>query len=251
MSLLSVRETFATDSGRHDLVTDFSGDDFSDNGADRFLQAGQRLLDRKASFVKGYSWYKKDVSEGGYKLNFRYCTAIKQVWAMEADTDRYRLTRKDLDWIRAKYGKAYADLTTGSPSYYTPIVANLGPDQVALTTSNYTDEFTYDYEEILFSDTADHFHYNAILWMPPLNKTYTISILGRFWSPILTGDTMETFWTEVHPDILVLSALYCLERTYRNREGMADYMTAILDAISDLDRDMVEEEIQDHDRMEG
>ena len=254
MSLIGVRERVARESGRHDLVSDFAAGTYTDSGngvSTAFINDGQRLLDRKANFVKGYSWLKKDVTAGTYKLNFRYCSAVKEVWAMNASTDRYKLVKKDLSYIRKNYGDVYASLSQGDPEMYSPLVVNLAPDQIALTTTDYTDEFTYDYEEILFSDTADHFYYSGILWMPPVGETFTISILGRFWSPILSADADKTFWTEVHPDILALATMYCIERTYRNREGMADYMSAIMDAIGDIDRNLVEQEVQDKDSMEG
>jgi len=254
MSLLEVREEVARWSGKHDLVTDFGGDDFTDSGngvSNWLINSGQRLLDRKASFAKRFSWLKKDVAVGTYKLNFRHCAAIKEVWAQSALDDRYQLGKKSLNWMRKEYGDVYADLTQGDPSYYAPLVVGLAPDQATLTTSDYTDEFTYDHEEILFSDTADHFLYSGIIFMPPVGEIFTVSVLGRFWSPPLSNDTDKTFWTEVHPDVLVLAALYCLERFYRNREGMNDYMVAIMDTVADLDKDVVEEDVQDLDSMGG
>ena len=67
MSLIAVREKFALLSGRHDFVTDFAGGTYTlatGSLADWFINNGQKLLDRKASFAKAYSWYKKDVSAG-------------------------------------------------------------------------------------------------------------------------------------------------------------------------------------------
>jgi len=254
MSLIAVREKFALLSGRHDFVTDFAGGTYTlaDNSlADWFINSGQKLLDRKASFAKAYSWYKKDVSAGDYKLNFRYCVAVKEVWAKTADEDRYELTKKPYSWIRNRYGETYSDIQQGDPGCYAPIVVSLSPDQIALTSADYTDEFTYDEEEILFSDTADHFLYTGILFMPPSDEDRTISIKGRFWSPPLSSDTDKSYWTEVHDDILIAASLYQLEKFYRNREGMRDYMSTILDDINDLDKDVVEEEAAKADQMEG
>jgi len=253
MSLIEVRERVARESGRHDLVKDFANGDYTDSGngvSNRYVNDAQRFLDRKANFIKSYSWYKKDVSIGSYKVNFRYCSAIKQVWFM-ANGGRYRLDKKDLSWLRRAYGDVYANLTQASPLYYAPMVLNLSPDQVALTSSDYVNEFTRDFEEILFTDEAEHFLYSGVLWMPPNAVASTVSILGRFWSSPLSVDADKSFWTEVHPDILSLATQYVIERTYRNREGMADYMTAIMDAIDDIDRDVVEEEVQDLNQMEG
>lgn len=254
MSLLTVRQQFAELSGRHDLVTDFAGGTYTNNaaniGADFFLDAGQRMLDRKFSGIKSYAWYKKDVTVGTYKIKFQSTATVKEVWCMNATTDRYQLEKKDYNWIRVNYGEVYSNLSQGAPEYYSPLVMNLAPEQAALTTVTRTTEFTYDHEEILFTDTADHFNYQGILFMSPADTTYTMSILARFRSVTLTG-SVKTFWTEVHPDILVLAGLWTLEKFYRNREGMNDYMQAILDAVIDLEKDSVEEEVQDLDQMWG
>ena len=258
MSLNDVRQQFATLSGRHDLVADFSGDDFdnasSGIGADFFLDAGQKMLDRKASLRKLYGWYKKDLTSGEYKLKIQQACVIKEVWAMPADSSRYQIEKKDYNWIRKTYGDTYTDLTVSSPIVYCPLVMNLSPEQAALTSSNYTDDFTYDAEEILFADqddtTTDHYNHHGILLMPPADETYTVSILARFRSIKLTAD-VKTVWTEVHPEILVLAGLYSLESFYRNTEGMKDYMSAIVDHLNDLDKDVVEEEAQDLDSMWG
>lgn len=252
MSLIAVRERFARESGHHELVDDFAAGTYTDNGADFFINAGQRMLDRKASFLKSYSWYKKDATVGTYKLAFQYCTAVKEVWMMATGEARFELTIKDLNWIRANYGESYSTQAQGTPAYYAPISIGLSPEQEALTAvggaSPYTAQFTNDAEEITF---GNHFAYNGILWMPPTDKTYTVSILGRFNSKTLATDTDVTWWTESHPDLLVLAAMWALEGFYRNTEGQRDYMTMISDAIGDLDRDVVEYEVQHINEMEG
>ena len=254
MTLIATREELARWSGRHDLVTDFAGGDYTDSGngvSTKLINAGQKVLDRKALHIKRYSWHHEDVDAGAYSLNIRYCSSIKEVWAMNATTDRYPLDKVDLRWLREEYGEVYSELSQSDPSYYAPLVMSLAPDQAALTSSNYTGTFTYDHEEILFSDEAAHFLYSGILWMPPVDETFTISILGRFWSKPLSSDTDTSFWTEVHEELLVWAALYVLEGNYRNREGQRDYMQMIVDALADLDRDLVEEEAQDLDTMGG
>lgn len=254
MSLIAVRQLFATDSGRHDLVTNFAAGTYTNVGADRFINAGQRMLDRKASFLKSSAWYKKDCLVGVYKLQFRHCIAMKEVWAKCSGEARFPLNKADLDWLREEYGDTYSTLTTGVPEYYAPLVQGLASDQSALTSVNYTAQFTEDFEEITFADygtNAGHTMYQGIIWMPPLDKTYTISVLGKFYSKPLSADADVSFWTEQHSDLLVLAAMWALEGVYRNSEGQNDYMKVINDALFDLDKDVVEEEIQGINQMEG
>jgi hypothetical protein len=249
MSLLTVRRDFAKLSGRHDLVTNFAGGVYTDNGADFFLDGGQRMLDRKAGFLRSYAWYKKDVAIGTYKLIFQKSAVIKEVWAKCSSEARYQLDKKDLEWMREEYGDDYSSLDKATPLYYSPLVINLAPTQSGLTGTTYTTEFTRDAEELSLP-TDDYAAYSGILFMPPVDEAYTISVLGRFESKTLTED-VKTWWTEVHPDILVLAGLWSLERFYRNSEGQRDYMLAIQDAVNDLDKDLVEQEVQDIDEMEG
>ncbi len=255
MALSDIRRQFAELSGRHDLVVDFAGGDYDNNsnniGADFFINAGQRMLDRKLFGKKQYAWYKKDISSGDYKLTFRYCLAISEVWLVGSDNDKARLIKKPLEWMRKMYGADIGTASTGCPKYYSPIIINLSPDQIDLTSSNYTDEFSYDSDELMFSDEGDHFLYNGILLGPISDNSYTVSILGKFMSPPLSSNSTKTFWTEVHPDILLLASLWALERFYRNREGMADYMTAILDALNDIDINEVVEQVQGINQIGG
>jgi len=236
-------------------VTDFAGGDYSNNadniGADFFIDAGQRMLDRKASYIKAYMWYKKNVTSGTYKLKFQQAASVKEVWIMSETYGRYQLRKKAYEWIRNNYGDPYSDITPGKTLYYSPLVMSLSPEQSALKTTDYSSEFTMDFEEITFADEAEHYDYRGILLMPPPEELSTVSILGRFRSRKLTSDSVKTFWTEVHPDLLVLAAMWALERFERNREGMSDYMSAIEESLFDLGKDMVEEEVQDLDEMEG
>ena len=243
MALLAVREKFAELSGRHDLVVDFAGEDYDDNGANFYLQNGQRMLDRKFTDRKGMAWYKEDISAGAYSLDFRYCKFIEEVWAKASGEGRYRLEKKSLAWMRNTYGDAYADQDQGMPVYFAEKVLNLGPDQVALTAATYETEFTGDAEELMLADT-DHVLYTGILFMPPADTTYTISVKGKFDSPSLVdgADTLTTYWTERHPDALVLAGMWSLEGFGRNTAGQQDYLQMILDILNDVDAEEAENE---------
>jgi len=251
MTLIATREEFCRRSGRLDLCTDFAGGDYTDNGANRFINAAQRYLDNKGSFLKNYAWLRKDIAASAYKVTFQDCQAIKEVWVQDAD-GRVKLEKMDLEVMRANYADAMADLTTGDPAYYSPAVIGLAPEQATLTAvggaSPYTDEFTYDFEDLTF---GDHWRYNGILIAPPADAAFTVSILGKWYSLRLSTDTSKTFWTEVHEDILVLASCMMLERFYRNTQGVNDYKVEIIDSLNDIDKNVVEEDVQDLDQMGG
>ena len=64
MTLLSVRQRFVDLSGRYDLVIDSIN--WANNGADFFIQAGQRWLDRSGIIPKSDSKYYKALAEGAW-----------------------------------------------------------------------------------------------------------------------------------------------------------------------------------------
>ncbi len=247
MTVIAVRERFVLETGRHSLVTNFSTGDFTDKGANRFLNDGQRFLDRKASYLKENSKYIKDLTVGDYKLEVPYCDVIKEVWLAGSEGSK-RLDLKTDTWIRENFGRPYASILNGTPQYWAPMTMGLSRSQRALTSSDYTDEFTQDFEEIKF---GDHWAYNGVLFMAPTDTAYTMTVVGRFKSQDFTTDTDKTYWTEVHPDLLVLAAMYSMERFYRNTQGQQDLMLSLLEAIKDIDKDSVEQESTDADQMEG
>jgi hypothetical protein len=254
MTLEEVRAKFCELSGRHDLVVDFANEDYTDNGADFYLNNGQKFLDGEYTGIKRYSWHKEDVSLGTYKIKFRRCDAIKEVWVKKSGESRVMLAKRDYSWIRKQYGDDYSDLDNGIPVNYCSLILNLEPDQIDLTTLNYTNTFTQDVEDILFSNTASHHLYSGILILPPVDGIYTISVLGRFWSPPLypnADDDLETFWTVAHPDTLILAGMFSLEGFYRNTEGQKDYLVQINKTLNILDANDAEDEAQDIDQMEG
>ena len=59
-----------------------------------------------------------------------------------------------------------------------------------------------------------------------------LSILVQAYSKPLVKDDDESIWSIKYPDLLVTSALYYLEKDYRNTEGSKDYNAAIEREIS-------------------
>jgi hypothetical protein len=234
MALLAVRTKFVQLSGRLDLANVTT---FADNGADWFINAGIRMLDRKANHVKSFAWYNKDLTAGQYSLTPKYMQSVKEVWATKSDNVKVPLVRKTQSWLRENYGDQFSSVL-GDPEIYAPIVVGLAPELSTSTLASHP-TFTNDDEDIVYED---HFAYSGILIFPAAQETTTISILGRFNSKILSTDTDKNFWTEMHPDICVLAAMWALEGFYRNTEGQNDYLNSILDGLSDLDKDVVEDE---------
>lgn len=239
MTLKEVRTKFVEESGRFDLVVDRT--DYADNGADWYIKTGQKYLDSKIDTHKSVARYHKDIAAGDIKLELLYCRAIQQVWVTNAD-GRSELTKKSMKWLRTEYGYDFAssEIDQGTPLYYTPAILGLSPEQAALTAENYTDEFTYEGDDIKF---GDHYSYNGILFMPPSDGVYTLSIFGLFDSYPLSSDDAKNFWTELHPDLLIRAAMWALEFAYRNRQGMLDAEEGMRQLLLGIDYNLAEEDI--------
>jgi len=243
MPLSDIRARFIVATGRKDLVNE----DGSDNCANAFINAGMRLLDSIITNPKTRCWFKNDLAVGQVKLEIEHCRIIDEVWVMNAD-GRTQLDVKSLEWLRENYADATTDIDRGRPTYYSSAVLPLAPSQVALTAENFTDEFTYDFEDILFADKEE---YRGVIFLPPADLVYTMSILGSFFHKPLTLDADENYWTKVHSELLVYAAGYSLEIFYRNTEGANDWMRAILRYTMEIERDLIEEQSKGITQMGG
>lgn len=71
---------------------------------------------------------------------------------------------------------------------------------------------------------------------PAPSDSGMLSILVQAYSNPLVKDTDESIWSIKYPDLLVTSALYYLEKDYRNTEGAKDYNAAVEREISIINR---------------
>ncbi len=246
LTLIQLRQIMAEQDGRYDLVNA----DWTDNGLDYYINAGARFLDSYRLTPKSYKWLKKDIIAGDYFVAVERLLALKEVWMRDA-TQGWQLTKKSLGYIKEQYPGAVSGISNGQPTYFVRVVTGLAPEQKALTSANYTDEFTFGFEDMIFSDQdTGHYKHAGILWMPPSDGAYTIEILGQFMSDPLTADADRNFWTTQFPEILMAAANMVIEETYRNSSGVKDRMRAIDNYLIGLDHDLVEEEISGRNQMD-
>ena len=246
MTLLELRTQFINENGRADLVVDMAA--YADNGANYYLNVGQRFLDNLVGVPKAFAWYKQDVIADQAFVALKYLRAAKEVWMMNSD-GRFALEKVDYGWMRENYAEPVASITSDKPAYWCMASVRMSPEQKALVRADYGTEFTYGHEDILLSDESP-FVSRGILWMPPLDAAYTIEVLGLFFSGDMSGDSDETYWTVVYPEVLLKAANYAIESTYRNREGMRDWEESIRTDILGIDKNVVEEEVAGINQME-
>jgi hypothetical protein len=242
MNLLQVRTWFVKESGRYDLVVDAVA--WADNGANNYLNAAQRMLDRMQTtpFTTGHNW--QSAATDIRHVVFSDARAILRVFATKiSDGSRSELEKKPLDFIKEYHFDV--DSETGTPQYYAPGVFRLAPE-VDMDIGSITVPASYlDYIG------ESPYLYNGILFAPACDEPYAIETWGYWYSETLVVDTDQTYWTTQHPELLVMAAQMVLEKFNRNSEGVKDWMVAIKSELQGIDFDMVEEEISEVNQMEG
>jgi len=243
-TLLWLREQFVKKSGRFNLVSDYSAANFADNGANLYLQAGQRFLDLTQDNPYSQAEHKVDLVSGDYYALVPYLRSVTAVWLYSVSSQsRTRLTPKSISWLKEEYPEQFADVTPSVPEYFSDEVFNLGPDQnlytamseIQAAVAGEETDFTYDFDGLLADNT---FSNRGILIMSPADGVYTLTVEGRFFSK-LTEETEYTYWTKNYPELSLFAGLFMLEAFYRNTTGMNDWIAAMRPFLNGIDKDEV------------
>lgn len=344
MNLLQIRTAFVDKSGYFDLVADTIN--YVDNGANFFIQAGQRFLDSILPNRKSLGRYFTSISTNQSSALMKAIRSIDSVYIKESGEERSLLDRKAYSWLIENYGsdfgekakgtgtvssnpsntetltidtetytfkdspsatndveigstaaatianlvtkinsnssvaKAYQltastflveyyligtggneiafsdtssgisldgsgylggtvegrenDVDAGEPLYYSPIISTPHPD---LSISNVTDEDSHD---LMFG--YDRYAYDGILFMPPADGTYTMTIFGAFFSQMLS-DLDVSYHSENYPELSIMAANLAREVFFRNSQGVQDWLGAMNLWLKGIDHDLVHEEI--------
>jgi len=241
MNLLQVRTKFRELSGRFDLVND----DYSDNGADFFINEGRKYLDRLDETQKSWASCFRLVELGHFSTSFPYCRAIKEVWVASASEGRWQLEKKDLqDLIEGYLTGLPSSREVGIPQYYSPCMTRYIPEDATI-------EDLGAFIGFVDIPTGNALEYNSILLNVPTDEQLMVDIKGLFYSHKLTEDTDTNYWSEVHPILLYMATMRYIEIANRNTQGVKDWEASILNDMRLNGFDLVEELIAEVSEMEG
>ena len=240
MNLLQMRTKFRELSGRHDLVNA----DFSDNGADFFINEGRKFLDRMDETQKSWASCFRLMEANRFSVQFPYCRAIKEVWVSSIAEGRWQLEKVDLqDLIMGYLTGLPSSRTAGVPLYYSPCITRYIPENATVEDI----EAFIGYVEIPAGNAHE---WNAIMINVPTDTQLTVTINGLFYSMELIEDTDENYWSAVHPMLLYMSAMRQVEITNRNTQGVNDWKNSIDVEMKQLGMDLVEELISEITQIE-
>jgi len=237
-NLAFIREKFCEFSGRYDLETM----DGKDNGANFFINAGQKFLDRMLDIDRLRARYTRKVSVGEGLVRLLRARVVKQVYISDIDGDNKKeLCKESYSSYSYNFPKDETLQETGSPSYWTPYIVRHG--QV-------TSE-PIDVASAMMDIVADDEDIEVIRIFPAPSDDMILEVVGLFYSPTLSEDNDRSFWSAKYPEILIQAALLRLEGFMRNSEGYRDQLSALQLEVQQLDFDHVAQQIVDVNQMEG
>lgn len=242
MSLLNIRKDFIEFSGREDLVTDTVA--YADNGADKFIRAGQRWLDRTFTIGKQEARLFSTLAIGDWYSLLTSCRAVHEVWMSNLTNGKWKLDRVDISELRRCVGDDPGSIDAGQSLTYSTASLRSIPEVVGTIT---IDKFG----SVVYSTTGNHYTFNGLVWLPPIDAITTLEVQGNFYQPILTNNTDLNYWSEEEPFVLVLAACRALEISYRNNQGVSDWEAAISRELIGLEFDLADQESSEYHSMEG
>ena len=240
MNLVQIRAKFRELSGRYDLVND----DFSDNGANFFINEASKWLDRTVETTKSWASFMSILDIGSWYVQFPHARAVKEVW-IATDQGKVQLEKLRIqDMMASFFTKPPAQIQNGVPAYYSPVLTRHIPEDIdPLDLAEFA-----TYVGIISVSGQD---YNAVVLSAPVDRSTLIEVIGLFYSILLTEDTDENYWTAVHPMLLVQAAI---RQTYvvGGNRPMLDIVDRGIDGELDrLGKDLTEQVIAEIDQMEG
>ena len=220
MSLHDTRISFLRQSGRYDLVTAPVAPAviYVDNGADNFIRAGQRYLDRHHVYEEATERQLIDFAIGDFSFDIARVRSIKKIWTHISNV-RTELLQTTYEWLGARFADHTA-IENGVPVFYC-------------------------------IDKAVSSGETRIYVMPPADTAGQLEIEGLFYASELVENTDENYWTRLWPNVLVMAALRELEVFYRNTQGVKDWENAIQFEMDAFQRDLVERDLVDSNQMRG
>jgi hypothetical protein len=240
MPLIDIRKQFIEFSGRYDLVLDTT--DFDNNGADTFITAGQRWLDRTYEVLGSVERFDTLLDIGNWYALITDARVIESVWVSLVTGERYPLCYLSMSDFRASFSKDPIEITNGRISYYTPVFFYKVPDSYdVLIDAIGNNEYV----------VSTPMGYNGLLCMPPTDQQINLEVHGKFYQPKLVNNNDANLWSEAYPTALVLAACRQVEISYRNQTGVKDYEAGIEGELRGAEFDLVDSQTNQMPHLKG
>ena len=229
-------------SGRYDLVQPdpTNGHEFGDNGIDFFVNDAQLYMDLFTD-LQYKSWhYSKPVS-GTYIIELEKYRKIEAVWYADTES-RNEAVERSLKYVRDTYTTPIDSSDVGAPAEFCKIPVNVAPSLLETTVVSFAN--LVDWGQLHQNDAKFQLGgaYTGILLIPPTDGTYTIEILGQFYSPDLIDDASSSLWSSRYPSILAKGTMMSMEGLLRNSEGVNDFKRLVDQMLLAVEADASEDD---------
>jgi hypothetical protein len=245
VALIDVRKEFLEATGRYDLVDPVT---LFDTGADKFIRAGQRWLERTFHIAKNAGRHFATQSVGTWYALVPHVRSIHSVWMSglnsEGTITKWKLERVELSMMRGNDVSNPASIDNGQPLEYSMANLRSVPETASSTTVD-------QWGTVVYSSAVDHYNYNGIVWLPPSDTIVMLEVHGTFRHPTLTADSDKNYWSEEERQTLVHAACRALEGTYRNTAGVKDWEYLVAGNMHGLELEFTDEESSEIHGMEG
>lgn len=242
MDLQEIRLAFRKDSGRYDLVNE----DGSDNGADRYLNAGQRYLDTLVDAPNAVAINFQDIMEGQRFTSLSDCRILHEIYVNDTTSKTKLIIHRDIKEYIATFPSHHSEMGYGRPSNILYTNLRISPDANTSPVTNYGGYIKW--MDVAVNPSGNS---NGLIWNPASDGYYTLEVHGKFFTPTLINSTDTTYWTDVYPSVLIWSAMRQIEVGYRNTQGVNDWTAAIKSELFGLEADQIEHTFYGMDQLEG
>lgn len=256
MALQDVKIMFVEASGRRDLDT------ASRHGAIWFINAGQRMLDNMCETHKSLARCVVSAPANAMYVSIDLCRAISKVWVVDSTVGRTQLLKSSVSSLRAAYPQLFGDISglrpgtinvadasyAGLPCWYAALADNVASFQNDILTQPGARTNRLGFDGMTQGDTA---LIRTIMIVPPTDEARSVEVEGYFYSKELREDFDTSFWTDVHPELLVKAACYQLEVFMRNFTGSQAVLAAIQMEAVGVSKNVASESCEDSPEMEG
>ena len=256
MELLAFRQLFARETGRYDLVND----DGSDNGADVYINAGQRHLDRLTQFRKAEAVNYQMLRPNDYMFYLKDCRAVHSVsYITHADYQQPQADRLGRNWreldqwtiqqVRQRFPRSFTALQSERSHPIMYCLFDVRGSQDTMRANDF--EWFESMADLAGIVMGQYYDKIGVLILPITMTAIQVETRGLFYCPKLVEDTDTSYWASQEPLLLVAAATRELEVIHRNTQGVRDWDQAISTSTVLIEQDFVHEEAYHTTRMEG
>ena len=255
-NLASVRLMFIKATSRYDLLVDGDATANTDNGANVFINLGQKWLDRQVDIPQLHRRYVDVLITDAYKMHIPNLIRIDRLVTKNQTTgEKTEITGGRLAprVFHTDYASGLPSTwSEGAPTYWTPSVIGATPDRFGDTQAEMESDGLVDVDDMFFVPTDDagtDFDLDGILLYPKVDGTYQIEVEGKFYSKTLIEDTGFSYWTVREPYLLALAGAMYLEMSNQNLQRVKTFRDSIWAILDDLDNISVEKDLSGHGLM--